>query len=197
MFINEIPLHDTINESSRARDELTKFVSLLKMQINAKIVGEPPAMAVNSHSMSQSLNSSVGGYSSGATASYRGFASSSHIMPPVGTPIAFLHGMSSHSLPSAKRMDISSHRTSLAMGNEEDENFRRMMSIPTKHGGTYGGQTQMLIGNGRNGLVASTVGRKAPKGGVCECGLPGCHLEGTYICSACNKTGYCGSDHQR
>lgn len=47
LYINEIPLHDTINESSRARDELTKFVSLLKMQINSKIMLEANNNQVN------------------------------------------------------------------------------------------------------------------------------------------------------
>lgn len=40
IYINEISLHQTINESSRARDELTKFVNLIKMQLNTKISNE-------------------------------------------------------------------------------------------------------------------------------------------------------------
>jgi hypothetical protein len=38
IYINEISLHDTINESSRARDDLTKFVSGLKSQLNSRIL---------------------------------------------------------------------------------------------------------------------------------------------------------------
>lgn len=40
LYINEISLHDTINQSSRARDDLTKYVGMIKLQLLSKYNNE-------------------------------------------------------------------------------------------------------------------------------------------------------------
>jgi len=55
MYINEIPLHDTINESSRARDELTKFVNMLKHKLSGKITSEASSSTNNTANGGQGI----------------------------------------------------------------------------------------------------------------------------------------------
>jgi len=246
LYINEIPLHDTINESSRARDELTKFVSHLKMQINAKIMNETSSTTSiphhhhsainNNHSLSNLNNNnnnnnnntlsnngngvcgSEGGISHGyaPSASYRSSFGSHHssMLSPVGTPAYLLTAIADNNLlvippPAAatatavnRSIDMNknmNHRTH-ALSTEDDDAFRRIMMI--SGGGannSHSGQNISMHGNGHSAFAGGGGGggRKIMKVEGCVCGLPGCHLEGTFICSACNRTGYCGSEHQR
>jgi hypothetical protein len=244
LYINEIPLHDTINESSRARDELTKFVSLLKMQINAKIVNETSSKTTiphhhptinNNHSLLNLNNNNMlshnggggvsgsvveGGISHGyapSAVSYRSSFGSHHssMLSPVGTPAYLLTAIADNNLlvipppPAAaaaaavnRSIDMNmnmNHRT-LALATEDDEAFRRIMMISGGTNNSHSGQNISMHGNGHSAFVAgggNGGGRKIMQVEGCVCGLPGCHLEGTFICSACNRTGYCGSEHQR
>ena len=243
LYINEIPLHDTINESSRARDELTKFVSLLKMQINAKIVNETSSTATiphhhhhhsainNNHSLlnlnnnnntlsnnGNGVSGSEGGISHGyaPSASYRSSFGSHHssMLSPVGTPAYLLTAIADNNLlvippappaapPAVNRsidMNMNMNHRTHALSTEDDDAFRRIMMI--SGGGannSHSGQNISMHGNGHSAFAGGGGGggRKIMKVEGCVCGLPGCHLEGTFICSACNRTGYCGSEHQR
>jgi hypothetical protein len=237
-YINEIPLHDTINESCRARDELTKFVGMLKLQLNNKLAenistaaatsnsngfskvaaGAPGMSSGNlggllngisgskqsdgdvfssplrpfgnaskqSSSIASFLNSSSSGHDSSSSSS-----SSSQLLGGMGG----IGGMSSMgSMGGIGRMSgplggMGDHDDLHLMRNMMDDTDDRFDSLLLSATGAAGGSSSSA--NGSNNLM------KGISGNVVVCALPGCRAEGTFICSACNRTGYCGAQHQR
>jgi hypothetical protein len=217
IIINEIPLHDTINESSRARDELTKYVTMLKQQMTNRILNETAAANANSGAgMSKSVANGLTG--AGALSSLLGVgvgAQPQKLADPAdvfGSPLraafapqaaSFLPGVGFLSKP---------HDSSLLLGQPSSllgDDLSLMMqdtgdayslllgnaaAVPLQSNVVAG--SRVLGGLGAGSSVLST-GLPASTGGAMVCALPGCGAEGTFVCSACNRSGYCGAQHQR
>lgn len=230
-FINEIPLHDTINESSRARDELTKFVGILKMQMNNKIATESAnatssnflkPVAGNSHNTIGNLGSLLGmgkGESDVFGSPMRpAFSAQSGSFLPSGGFLGgnnaahsdkgglHLLGGGSHA-PGPLSDDMLLMRD--MMVDHSDDPYNLLLSGSGSLGGSkiLGGAGNSILGGSsilsvaNSGSISGNAGVGSATGsgssGTMMCALPGCHAEGTFICSACNRSGYCGAQHQR
>jgi hypothetical protein len=231
-YINEIPLHDTINESSRARDELTKFVGMLKLQLNNKLAENISTAAATSNSngfnkvaagapgmSSGNLGGLLNGISgskqsdadvfssplrpfgnaskqSSSIASFLNSSSSGHDSSSSSQLLGGMSGISGMSsmggVGGIGRMSgplggMGDHDDLHLMRNMMDDTDDRFDSLLLSATGAAGSSSA----NGSNNLM------KGISGSVFVCALPGCRAEGTFICSACNRTGYCGAQHQR
>jgi hypothetical protein len=196
-YINEIPLHDTINESSRARDELTKFVGILKLQLNTKIADSAnsnflkPSTSVNSISNLSNLL----GMAPDTDVFGSPIRSAFSAQTPAFLPNGFLGGGSSSQGSALLHDDFS-------LDFSSDSLFAGVAN-----GSSVGPATSKILGAGSSSssvlgsaLLAGSSGGSAASVGTSNtmvCALPGCHAEGTFICSACNRSGYCGAQHQR
>lgn len=136
--VNEMPPMETLARSARARDELTKFVSMLRAQLQTKgapesSVAAAPIANVTKSTLSNFLNANgINGT----------VVRASTVETAVHTPHQHVHAASTAAVATAAA------------------------AAP---------------------VVANTL----------MCSLPGCNMEGSFICSACGKAGYCGEDHQR
>eukprot|EP01038_Epipyxis_sp_PR26KG_P005408 gene5408-7495_t len=147
IYINELSLHDTINESSRARDELTKYVNILKIQLSNKL------LLSGSNSMTNANDNRL---------------------------------TQSHQNNNSEYLNVYNN-------NMEMENMIQMNGIMKPPNGLA-----RKIDNSNslyNNMNQKIINKKMPD--IIICSLPGCGLEGSFICSACGEAGYCGADHQR
>lgn len=197
MYINEIPLHDTINESSRARDELTKFVSVLKMQLNTKIAADAPAS--NGFLKPVSSNSNLNGI--GNLSNLLGISAKPET-DVFGSPMR--SAFSAQSAPYMPNGFLGANQGSALLHDDFSLDFSGGDSLlfPGGAAGNNTGGSKILGSSSLLGssLLSGNVGGSvsAPaSGNAMVCALPGCHAEGTFICSACNRSGYCGAQHQR
>jgi hypothetical protein len=216
-FINEIPLHDTINESSRARDELTKFVSLLKQQLSNKIMSENAVAASNGAAFLKGPTNAIGGLG--------GLLGVQPQMAPADAADIFGSPLRSSFLPAGGYLggardsnlgrSLLGSQTSSLLGDDlglmmQDSGDAYSLLL----GGAPGVASANALGTSRvigslsssdlltssNTTTSSSAlgsGRVTTTGSTLVCALPGCNAGGTFVCSACNRSGYCGAQHQR
>mmetsp|Transcript_32388 Transcript_32388/g.46713 ORF Transcript_32388/g.46713 Transcript_32388/m.46713 type:complete len:1075 (+) Transcript_32388:110-3334(+) len=261
IYINEISLHDTINESSRVRDELTKFVTMIKNTLITKMKNESstlsnlafPNMNINATSMSMgmSMMNSAGGTNavvSNNTSSLMGInvngTTDSHSMvmgDTFGSPIrnavansnsssqmflnmqqqagvpgpptqSFLSAVSQQPPPSPFMMLKEEPKSELSLlGGLTHPHMGSSLGVPMDidivvnnnvmmgGGMNMGPLGQQVVSDEHVNLHGDSyhAQQQQQQDHALICSLPGCYKEGSYICSACGKAGYCGLDHQR
>ena len=252
IYINEISLHDTINESSRARDELTKFVTMIKNNLSTKIQNETvkqsgmsfPAvgMNINSVGMANSIPVNASDSHGMAMGGVVGDGFSSPVRPVSGGASNQLYlNMQSQtqSQQQAQQQQQQSSQSYLSAVSQQPPPSPFMMMAEDKNEISIINHSHMGVGaplvdaigavGGMNLAGLSTMAGMGGMGNVLMginhseehvhmhvengyhqsqqhsqqnshmliCALPGCFKEGSYVCSACGKVGYCGAEHQR
>jgi hypothetical protein len=216
-FINEIPLHDTINESSRARDELTKFVSMLKQQMSNKIMSESVVSnASNGNAFLKAPASAIGGLSgllgvqpqmaTADAADIFGSPLRSSFLPAGGYLGSARDGVLGRSLLGTQSSSLLGDDLGLMMQDSGDAYSLLLGGAPGVAPSSAIGTSRVIGSLSSGDLLASSngsssnalgSGRTTTTGSTLVCALPGCNAGGTFVCSACNRSGYCGAQHQR
>ncbi len=193
LYINEIPLHETINESSRARDELTKYVSVLKLQLNSKVSG---ADTSNNTANGSFLKPSASLNSISSLNNLLGMSAKTPETDVFGSPIR--SAFSAQAPAFMPNGFLSNNQGSALLHDDFSLDFSggdSLLFSGTAASGAAG--TSKILGSS---LLSGATGSAAvvpTSSHTMVCALPGCHAEGTFICSACNRSGYCGAQHQR
>ena len=230
IYINEISLHDTINESSRARDELTKYVTMIKNNLGTKIQNEAVKQSQSNLSFPTMVNL-AGNPADGhplAMGVVAGEGFSSPVRPVSGgsSNQLFLNMQSQQQTQQQQQQQQSSQSFLSAVSQQpppspymmmtEDKNEISIlnhshMGVGAPLADNIGGVSGMNLTSMAGMLMAINhadehVHMHAENGYQQQSqqnshmlifALTGCFKEGSYVCSACGKVGYCGADHQR
>ena len=226
IYINEISLHDTINESSRARDELTKYVTMIKNNLGTKIQNEAVKQSQSSLSfptIGMTINNASDGHPM-AMGVVAGEGFSSPVRPVSGGSSNQLF-LNMQSQTQQQQQQQQGSQSFLSAVNQQPPPSPFMMMAEDKNEISILNHSHMGVGaplvdsmnltglnmlmginhaeehvhmHVENGYHPNQQQQQSQQNNhMLICALPGCFKEGSYVCSACGKVGYCGADHQR